>query len=74
LYEYSPPPSPARSMLPASQLSGLSGSGLHSSARMARHTECSVHAGLHAVAAREDPLVRKQRLDTGFSLHRFKGG
>jgi len=32
--------SPARSMLPASQLSGLSGSGLHSMTRIARHTEC----------------------------------
>jgi|TARA_B110000503_G_scaffold60019_1_gene95532 hypothetical protein len=35
-------------MFPASQFSGLSGSGLHSSARIALHTECKVHAGDHA--------------------------
>ena len=38
----------ARSMFPASQFRGLSGSGLHSSASTARHTECRVHAGDHA--------------------------
>ena len=38
----------ARSMFPASQFRGLSGSGLQSSASTARHTECRVHAGDHA--------------------------
>ena len=38
----------ARSMFPASQFRGLSGSGLHSSASTARHTECRVQAGDHA--------------------------
>jgi len=44
----------ARSMLPASQLSGLSGSGLHSITRIARHTECKVHAGLLAAGPYKD--------------------
>jgi len=38
----------ARSRLPASQLSGESGAASLMSARIAWHTLCSVHAGLHA--------------------------
>ena len=41
--------SPARSRLPASQFSGESGAGCAISDRMARHTLCKVHAGLHAL-------------------------